>query len=247
MTIQKQNGRRAYLLLQHSNTPLLRWTKAFTLIELLVVVAIIAILASMLLPSLQKARESGKSAACLNNLRQLMLSVLSYTGDYGGAIPPSRDGFTGLAGWNALPSLGYYSPGTDLLSCPSDRTTVAGTDYFAYSFTFDSGGRSHNRSYLWTYNSGYRYANGVFLYPFWNLSQLKRTDRDLLLWCSDWPPLAVAYTEAFYLGDWTYTILNPIYPPLHGNAWNAAFMDGHVQRLSAKQYGTQIYGQADWE
>ena len=53
----------------------------FTLIELLVVVAIIAILAGILLPSLNKARETAKRARCTGNLKNLTQAFLMYAGD----------------------------------------------------------------------------------------------------------------------------------------------------------------------
>jgi len=59
---------------------------AFTLIELLVVIAVIAVLMAVLLPSLKAAREQGKRAVCLSNLKQLSVAWMLYAGDNEGNI-----------------------------------------------------------------------------------------------------------------------------------------------------------------
>lgn len=59
-------------------------TAGFTLIEVLVVVAILALLVGILLPSLSRARQQGKAAVCLSNMRQLGMAVIMYAHKYDG-------------------------------------------------------------------------------------------------------------------------------------------------------------------
>ncbi len=112
---------------------------SFTLIELLVVIAIISILASLLLPSLKKARDSARGAQCMNNLRQVAFALQMYAGDNSDTFPLfseyAADGFTLLHWQQAILSkyLGdtATSPWTSPtvndvlrspLHCPSDQS-----------------------------------------------------------------------------------------------------------------------------
>ena len=97
--------------------------RAFSLIELLVVIAIIAILAALLLPALASAKEAGRKANCLSNLRQIGIAIQAYANDSEGKIPfgPKAPPFTSPADF--YPSTG--AP-TSLLSLRSGAPVALG-------------------------------------------------------------------------------------------------------------------------
>ena len=139
----------------------------FTLIELLVAVAIIAVLLSILLPALGKAREQAKEVKCGGNLRLIGLGVHAYASDNqdrtcSGAFDPEvsngRDGPVDKIGWVAdLVNAGLAFPNEQL--CPSNPArynqklgaTAAGTDSYTSEEARELIKRGYNTNYTQAY------------------------------------------------------------------------------------------------
>jgi len=117
----------------------------FTLVELLTVIAIVAVLAAILLPTLSNARERSNGMFCLNNTRQLTMAWLVYGEDHEGGLPynltmtevsgrTNINWVNNVMSWDALPNsdntnlatitkaaLGPYADNPSIYHCPSDR------------------------------------------------------------------------------------------------------------------------------
>lgn len=108
------------------------------MIELLVVIAIIALLVSILLPSLQRAKDLAKTASCLSNQRNVGTGLAMYQTEYDGVIPPAQDedaSYRGVSVWWLLMEEGMVADGradsieacktvNSLYRCPSGLNEV---------------------------------------------------------------------------------------------------------------------------
>ncbi|MFH0953124.1 MAG: DUF1559 domain-containing protein [Verrucomicrobiota bacterium] len=108
-------------------------TAGFTLVELLTVIAVIAILASLLVPSVAASRERGRVAYCANNLGQIGKALAMYADANKDQLPRMRGTGTGTEFSWATRILEYLNNEPRVFFCPSDTLTAAGGTRRTYS------------------------------------------------------------------------------------------------------------------
>ena len=109
---------------------------SFTLIELLVVIAIIAILAAILLPALNKARERGQMASCINLHKQLGIAFQQYADDNDGYLTTKKPNYTingtTITHWyQILEYTGHFKNAKEDLRCPVGHVTGRSSNMFS--------------------------------------------------------------------------------------------------------------------
>jgi hypothetical protein len=117
------------------------------------VIAIIAILASLLLPALARAKDKAKDVTCLNNLKQLGVAVHMYADDHDGLLPEAEQVPSAATGTNILPricdllapNLGYVTNSMPtvqtVLRCPKDNAGRFESEGSSYEWNNHYGGR----------------------------------------------------------------------------------------------------------
>jgi prepilin-type N-terminal cleavage/methylation domain-containing protein/prepilin-type processing-associated H-X9-DG protein len=214
--------------------------RAFTLVELLVVIGIIAMLISLLMPALSRARDASLAAQCMSNLRQQGIAEQMYLSDSGGAfitpyqLSPKFSFVNHPYVFEYLPML-YQSAGAQTWRCPVDNfydsfsgaidrigypEPVNGTADIAYSYAlnFDLPGIGHQI---------YR-GPGLIPYQYFNP------------WLG--AKVTASAKTALLLETWSSAGLDHRTPTdyfrfnhIKNTAMNVLFLDGHVESMTPKQ------------
>jgi prepilin-type N-terminal cleavage/methylation domain-containing protein/prepilin-type processing-associated H-X9-DG protein len=240
---------------------------AFTLVELLVVIGIIALLVSILLPALNKARQAAATVSCASNMRQMGVLVTLYTNDNKGAYPLGKiDG--SQYSWGSPYAWGDstwmwvlaedYKGGFNLFNCPSSPEVerIPDADNNNEPQLYPWMGRSPRTYAYWASYSHVKYTINGWLGSGkdpWNVVPIRSGKATSVKGPSEVLLIGEGVIPVFVdLGDWwrhvTIGDRSHMIPRGHGQSkpgaaregMNALFCDGHVEFIKTMDTSTGV-------
>ena len=224
--------------------------KRFTLIELLVVVAIIGILASLLLPSLGKARNRAKDAVCISNVKQLGTAFNVFAVDEQGRLPAHRT--NGSTSWAEFidvgsediflcPRIDYWTFGNGNKIVPNAKTSWARTHRQCYGF---------NGFWLGLSPYGVGFQGQPFARNYTYLSDCASPSEVIMV--ADSSPMQNGAWASSLWYKWRKKPMNTFnegVKPAHGDRkemTNIVFVDGHARPYKAYDINFDDNSYKDW-